>query len=508
MPTVPPSDRWKRLEALFFASLELKPEARAAFLDQNCGSDIELRKELETLLDSVTKTTTGFFAQPVREAALGVVAGRPPRSLSADRVNDPETISRLRTDLVSPVDQKTHAPSRREGSMPGNVIGLAIGDHLRDYEVIGSLGAGGLGEVYKVRHDISHRVEALKVLRASSVESMERFEREIRVLASLNHPNIAALHTAFRQGEHLVMVMEFVEGETLKARLRRSALSLGEVVEYAVQLLSALMYAHAQGVIHRDIKPLNIMITANNRVKLLDFGLALDSFHPGLTATGWVMGSLHYMSPEQVMAKRVDARSDLYSLGATLYELLTGKVPIEGDSQYTIMQGHLHQQPTAPSVINPAIPAKLSEMVLKALAKNPEDRFQSAEDVVAALSSAQFDTITLRQFTATAGTPSAPDAAPASTSKPATPLPARQAVPTPPLAAQMQTTPVAAYSPETLDRITRKLAVYLGPIAGIVVQRAASRHSNLQELYKTLSEEIESAKDREKFLASRNTRHE
>src|SRR5262249_44777228 len=251
---------------------------------------------------------------------------------------------------VSEALPKGPTSSARQQLLPGSLMRIAVGDHLGDYEVIGFLGAGGIGEVYKVRHEISHRTEALKVLHAGGSESMERFTREIRVLASLNHPNIAALHTAFRQGEHLLMVMEFVEGQTLHARLRESALSFEQSNDYVAQVLSALVYAHAQGVIHRDIKPSNIMITANNRVKLLDFGLALDAFQPGLTAPGWVMGSLHYMSPEQVMAKKVDARSDLYSLGATLYELLTGKVPIDGDSQYSIMTGHLSQQPATPSV--------------------------------------------------------------------------------------------------------------------------------------------------------------
>ena len=485
MPTLPSSDRAKQIEAIFLATLALEPGARAAFLDQSCGTDIELRKEIEALLNSANKSTKDFF-EPLGEAKRETVA-------------DPQ------------------ASSGRRGLAPRNVMGLTIGDHVGDYEVIGALGAGGIGEVYKVRHNISHRIEALKVLRAGSPESTERFAREIRVLASLSHPNIAGLHTAFRQGEHLLMVMEFVEGETLDARLRRSGLNLSQSIDYISQVLSALTYAHAQGVIHRDIKPSNIMLTASNRVKLLDFGLALDSFHPGLTAPGWVMGSLHYMSPEQVMAKKVDARSDLYSLGATLYESLTGKVPIDGESQYTIMTGHLHQQPTAPSVVNTNIPGKLSDIVLKALAKNPDDRFQSAEDFLAALRNAELDTTQLLQFVAAKGPHSSPAvpvvASGVAASGVSTPSqskassPSKQVASAPPVS---RATPTAstAYSPETLDRITRKLAAYIGPIAKIVVQRAASRHSNLQDLYKTLSEEIESAKDRKEFLASQHTRHE
>src|SRR5579872_2655556 len=210
-------------------------------------------------------------------------------------------------------------------------MALAIGEQIGDYEVTGVLGAGGVGEVYKVRHTISHRSEALKVLRptqASSAEQIERFMREIRVLASLNHPNIAALHTAFRRDEDLVMVMEFVEGETLSARLRSVGISMGKSIEYIKQVLGALIYAHDQGIIHRDIKPSNVMVDPHDQVKLLDFGLAVTGHDPSLTVAGWVLGSLHYMSPEQVNGRKVDNRSDLYSLGATLYELLTGKVPI------------------------------------------------------------------------------------------------------------------------------------------------------------------------------------
>src|SRR5579872_1566086 len=157
-------------------------------------------------------------------------------------------------------------------------MALAIGEQIGDYEVTGVLGAGGVGEVYKVRHTISHRSEALKVLRptqASSAEQIERFMREIRVLASLNHPNIAALHTAFRRGDDLVMVMEFVEGETLGSRLRSTGINVAQSIGYVRQVLSALIYAHEQGVIHRDIKPANVMVGGNDRVKLLDFGLAV-----------------------------------------------------------------------------------------------------------------------------------------------------------------------------------------------------------------------------------------
>src|SRR5271169_6879232 len=203
-------------------------------------------------------------------------------------------------------------------------MALRAGQTIGDYHVLSQLGSGGIGEVYKVRHAISQRVEALKLLRSDrhGSELSERFLREIRVLASLSHPHIAQLHTAFQVNEQVAMVMEYIEGEDLQWKMRspwpRRAM---EGIDYVRQVLSALEYAHARGVVPRDIKSSNIVITPGGEAKLLDFGMAFRTADASSTRPGHVMGTLHFMSPEQVRGERVDARSDLYSTGAMLYEV-------------------------------------------------------------------------------------------------------------------------------------------------------------------------------------------
>jgi len=253
---------------------------------------------------------------------------------------------------------------------------------IGDYEVLGVLGAGGMGKVYKVRNTITDRVEALKVVLpdlAGQKEVAERFLREIKLLASLNHPNIASLHTALTVGNQLVMVMEFVEGVPLSALLKEGPIPPAQAVQYIDQVLVALSYAHGQHIIHRDIKPANMMLTPQGRVKLMDFGIARSSEDHGLTATGSSLGSLPYMSPEQITGSSLDARADLYSVGVSLYEMVTGRRPFEADSQYSIMAAHLQKAPTPPIEIHAGLPATLNQIILMALAKDPNARFQSAD---------------------------------------------------------------------------------------------------------------------------------
>src|SRR5580692_409102 len=201
-------------------------------------------------------------------------------------------------------------------------MNLQIGSAIGDYQVVGILGAGGMGKVYKVRNVISDRVEAMKVLLPDLVteaDLADRFLREIKVQASLEHPNIASLHTAVRQDNQLLMLMEFVDGVTLEQRLKQGPLPVEEAVNYICQVLSALEYAHSRGVIHRDIKPANMMLTPAGVVKLMDFGIAKASTDHKLTMTGTTMGSLYYMSPEQIQgAAGLDARADLYSVGVSM----------------------------------------------------------------------------------------------------------------------------------------------------------------------------------------------
>src|SRR3977135_2853223 len=212
-----------------------------------------------------------------------------------------------------------------------------------DYEILGVLGSGGMGKVYKVRNVLSDRIEAMKVLLPDLPDQKElarRFLREIKVLASLNHPNIAALRTALTVDNQLVMIMECVEGTTLAARLEEGPISWGDALAYMDQVLAALNYAHQKGVIHRDIKPANMMLMPSGAIKLMDFGIARSGSDLGHTVTGTTVGSLAYMSPEQVKCEPIDARSDLYSVGVSLYELVTGQKPFKGDSHFSIMQAH------------------------------------------------------------------------------------------------------------------------------------------------------------------------
>jgi serine/threonine protein kinase len=268
----------------------------------------------------------------------------------------------------------------------------SVGQKLGDYEILGILGAGGMGKVYKVRNTISDRVEAMKILLPDLVgqkDLADRFLREIKVLASLNHPNIASLRTALTLDNQLVMIMEFVDGVTLSSRLHQGAIPPAQAVKYIDQVLDALSYAHKQNIIHRDIKPANMMLTPDGVVKLMDFGIARSATDRSLTMTGTTLGSLNYMPPEQVKGDPADNRSDLYSLGVSLYEMVTGQLPFQADSNYAMMAAHLQEVPKPPIVLRPGIPQALNQIIVMALAKDPSQRFQSADAFRGALKSVQ-----------------------------------------------------------------------------------------------------------------------
>jgi eukaryotic-like serine/threonine-protein kinase len=263
-----------------------------------------------------------------------------------------------------------------------------VNQRLGDYEILGVLGAGGMGRVYRVRHVISDRIEAMKILLpdlAGRQDLADRFLREIKLVASLNHPNIATLCTALTIDNQLVMVMEFVDGVTLSQKLEAGPIRIPDAVGYLDQALSALGYAHSKGIIHRDIKPANMMLTPSGAVKLMDFGIAHADTQRALTQTGTTLGSIDYMSPEQIMGQATDARSDLYSVGVSCYEMVTGQRPFRASSDFELMAAHVKEMPKNPIEIQPWMPARLSEIIMKSIAKAPEDRFQKAEDLRDAL---------------------------------------------------------------------------------------------------------------------------
>jgi eukaryotic-like serine/threonine-protein kinase len=354
------------------------------------------------------------------------------------------------------------------------------GQEIGDYQIVERLGTGGMGAVYKVRNRITDRLEAMKVLLPDSQttpDRMERFKREIRVHASLVHPHIVALRTAVQLPHQLLMIMELVEGESLAERLRHGALPVAESTRYVCQLLSALAYAHQRGVIHRDIKPTNIMVMHSRNVKLMDFGIATThgALHSRLTAAGTALGSIHYMSPEQINAGTIDARTDLYCLGLTFFEMLTGQCPIQGRSEYEIMKAHLAVTPPSPTDLNASVPPALSAMVLKAIEKRPENRFQTAAAFLAALEPLAAGLTESRTRTPTAELPES-HRGPAATG----PLP---------------------FDPLLLETVTRELAFYIGPIARIIVSRAAKLALSKRQFYEAVAREIPAAADQTRFLA-------
>ncbi len=359
------------------------------------------------------------------------------------------------------------------------------GQRIGDYEVVAKLGAGGLGVVYEVQHLISQRREAMKILlpdQTDTPEMVERFRREVQTLAALNHVNIATLHTAFYYENQLAMVMELIHGETLRDRRLKAAIALPQALAIMSQVLRALVYAHGLGVVHRDIKPSNIMITQEGVVKLLDFGIAVTNQATHLTRAGFLVGSLDYMSPEQVNGGRATARSDLYSVGVTLYELLTGRLPITGTTPYEVMMGHLQQIPPPPHELVAEVPAALSHAVVRALAKDPDQRFAAAEEFLQAID---------------------PGAV-----RPTQPVAVRSAAPVTPLSGpaaspERKSGSGSGFQSLPLEEISRKLAVYIGPVAKFVVKKLAAQSDDLDTIYREAAKQIASDADRAAFLRSR-----
>ncbi len=265
---------------------------------------------------------------------------------------------------------------------------IKIGERLGDFLIKAEIGCGGMGTIYFAVDTMLNREVALKVIHpslAGNQQLMERFKIEAMTQARLNHPNIVMIFSFNRIEGEYVIAMEYVEGRSLKELLHeRKQLHPAEAVGIIAQVAEGLRYAHGHNVIHRDIKPANILISGDGKVKISDFGIAKILGAQGLTKTGMLIGTPWYTSPEQIIGKGVDFRTDLYSLGVTFYEVLTGRVPFDSEtnSEFQIQKAHLETPPPRPSIFNPEIGLKLEKFILTALQKKPDKRFQSARDMI------------------------------------------------------------------------------------------------------------------------------
>ena len=341
-------ERWLQVERIYHEAEARPPGERASFLDQACAGDAGLRGEVERMLAGDSEAA-GFLEAPAVEMAA--------RALAADAVR------------ISP------------------------GSRLGPYEIVSFAGAGGMGEVYQARDTRLNRTVAIKVLppvAADDAERRRRFLREARAASALNHPNIVTIHDVVSEDGRDSIVMEYVEGKTLADAIGRKGLPLRDALHYAIQVADALAAAHAAGIVHRDLKPGNIMLTGPasghpGLVKLLDFGLArrveLEAGHDTtltMTMEGAILGTPAYMSPEQAQGKPADARSDVFSFGSVLYQMVTGRRAFEKDSHVSTLAAVVQEEPRPLPL---SMPRDLERVVTRCLRKDPERRFQHMADV-------------------------------------------------------------------------------------------------------------------------------
>jgi Tol biopolymer transport system component len=349
-------ERYRQVGRLFDEALEREPEARGAFLEESCGQDAELRAEVERLLVHHSDSEE-FLSRPALDVAASLLAH--------------------------------------------NQATTTIGKQISHYQILAWLGAGGMGQVYLALDTRLGRKVALKLLPAQFTrdgERVRRFAQEAQAASALNHPNILTIFDVGQSsgnadGLHFIAT-EYVEGQTLRQLLEDGPLALAPVIEIAIQLADALAAAHAVGIVHRDIKPENVMVRSDGYVKVLDFGLAKlteDGQPSPVTDPGKVMGTISYMSPEQALGQTVDHRSDIFSLGIVLYELLSGNQPFKCDSDAATYNAILNLTPTPVGNSQPDLPDELQRIIGQALEKGPEQRFQTAADLKTALKMLKHD---------------------------------------------------------------------------------------------------------------------
>jgi serine/threonine protein kinase/tetratricopeptide (TPR) repeat protein len=370
-------ERWRRVEELFHGALSVEEGRRVAFLEESCAGDPDLRIEVESLL-ARHKEAGSFLESPALDLAAQGTA-------EAERV-----LSQSR-----------------------GFAGAIAGKTVSHYRVLEKLGAGGMGVVYKAQDIKLPRVVALKFLPEAllrSPQAMERLRREANAASALNHPNLCVIYDIDQfEGEPFI-VMEFLEGQTLKQWIHGKPVPLDRLLELALQIADGLDAAHAKGIVHRDIKPANIFVTQRGHAKILDFGLAkvapqLANFEDAavtagstltmekdLTSTGTAVGTVAYMSPEQVRAQELDARTDLFSFGVVLYEMATGKLPFDGEIRGLVFNAILDHPAAPPSRLNPRVPPRLEEIIDKCLEKDRNLRYQHASEIRADLQRFRRDT--------------------------------------------------------------------------------------------------------------------
>ncbi|HEY4643921.1 MAG TPA: serine/threonine-protein kinase, partial [Bacteroidota bacterium] len=260
-----------------------------------------------------------------------------------------------------------------------------IGQTVAHYKILEKLGEGGMGVVYKALDTKLNRHVALKFLPptvANDADETARFLHEARAISSLNHPQIATIHTVEEVGENNFIVLEYIEGGTLRQKIKQQQLPLRQALEYAIQIAKGLAHAHMRGIVHRDVKTDNVMITADGQIKVTDFGLAKLKGVTRITRTGSTVGTAAYLSPEQARGEEVDHRTDIFSFGVVLYELLTGEVPFRAEHEAALIYLILSEQPRVPSALDRRTPPRMDSVVMKMLEKDRSQRYQNMEEVL------------------------------------------------------------------------------------------------------------------------------